>query len=593
LGRTITAPLLARFLAQGGIRANEIAMMLEPQDAQNVPAAIALIHSLRVIANMPDSMLPDLAQQKDRDSILVFAELFGAFVDAFTGFKLSLSEQMTCLARYALLAAWFYRQERERFLNSVLFTDSVACVKNAFFSLAKQQILDPEQNFYLFLLGTDGVEKLFAGARMAGSHNPNFGLFEFAQLLSSALDITRILDEYPEWYSGHRRLSTDRGEHADHLSPSAWKGHAKAGSVQLNMVWDAGGEQARQIIKRHSISSSPTTWKEFFKVPNCDIQRPCPGSSYPGVARDTDCVIPSSVDVVDEETLSGACSDPQVRATVVDPSFNPDGHSTFLHVDELPEASNDTEDVSNAPRPESTTALVDSIAKKRAHSLYIGGKWVHIATAVRLLFNTLPRPKQSKERLQRVRDYTPPSVAAHLQALFGSSFMVGHCIATLLRCGNSAHLAVVQVTHLVRAGQDVYSVLPSELSSAEARIELRGQVLAFKPENSNGQSLLSWKGDVARLRPLKKASKAKDILVISLPGILAIPVTIPEVLSDEQPLRSWDLSMAELTILASHLWGQVGSSHASKLASCSIGEGFPYRTSNGTRMDSLAQSNCS
>jgi hypothetical protein len=168
LGQTITTPLLARFFAQAGFHASEIAAMLEPQDAQNVPAAIALINALQAVVRIPDLQLPDIAQRKDRDAIKVFAELYSAFVTAFTDITLSLSEQMTLLANYAFLGAYFYRQEKDRFMNNVLFTDSMACVKNAVFSLAKQQLLDPEEDFFLFLLGTDGVEKLFASARMAG-----------------------------------------------------------------------------------------------------------------------------------------------------------------------------------------------------------------------------------------------------------------------------------------------------------------------------------------------------------------------------------------------------------------------------------------
>jgi hypothetical protein len=149
MGRAITSPLLARFLMIAGFQPVEIANMLEPHDAQNVPAAIALLSALRSIAELPDTAL-DFAQRMDRQSILVFSELFSAFVAAFTGFNLSLMEQMTLLLKYAHMAVWLYQQEKDRFLNNVIFTDSMTCIKNAYFSLAKQQILDAGQDFFLF-----------------------------------------------------------------------------------------------------------------------------------------------------------------------------------------------------------------------------------------------------------------------------------------------------------------------------------------------------------------------------------------------------------------------------------------------------------
>jgi hypothetical protein len=566
LGRAVTAPLLAQFFAQAGFREREIVAMLEPADAQNVPAAIALIQSLRVIGGIPDSQLPHLTQRKDRNAIRVLAEIFGAFINAFINSTSSLSQQMTSLAKYAFLAAYYFRQEKDRFLNNVLFTDSIACVKDAFFSLAKQQILDPEQDFFLFLLGTDGVEKLFAAARMTGGHSPNFGLYELTQRLSSALDINRILSQYPEWYTGHRRLSTARGTHADHLSPSAWKGNAKAGSVQLTQVWNVGAEEARRVIGWFTDLDHPVNWVEFFSAADCDIQRPCSGSGYPGVVCDAR--LPAKVEA-------------SINDADVAESDDEDDNDEAAATPDVAELESDGDIMLD---DDTVAGSLDALAKKRAHSIYIHGKWIHMSTVVRLWFNSSLQPKQSKERLQRVRDYTPPSVAAHIKGLLGSSFMVGHCVATLLRCDNSAHLAIIQVTHLKRAGQPVYSVSMAEISCVEAQIELGGQVLLFKPQNARGQQQWSWKGGVVRLRQLnlKKTAKAKEIHVLPpFPGILAIPVTIPEVSSSEQVLNSWDILEEEMFSLSSRLWSQISCGHSSKLAACSVSNAFPYRTLKG------------
>jgi hypothetical protein len=310
----------------------------------------------------------------------------------------------------------------------------------------------------------------------------------------------------------------------------------------------------------------------FFRSLGCDIQRPCPGGSYPGVVLDLDI----SIKVEDEQcddSLLGRAADSEEPFAVTKRS------STDVIGAEL---DNDTAE------EDAIVNSLDSLAKKRAHSLYVEGKWIHLKTIVRLVFNTLPRLKQSKECLQRVRDHTLPSTAAHLKILVGNSFLVGHCVATLVRCESSAFLAIVQVTHLIRAGQHVYSVAPEEISRPDAQIELRGQVLAFenRPIDGDSKSSWSWEGKIARLRPFKKNAQAKDILVLCFSGVLAIPMTIPEAESSGKSLQTWDINTAELSALAQRLWTQISPGYISKLALCSISKTFPYCSLTGVKPSS-------
>lgn len=52
-----------------------------------------------------------------------------------------------------------------------LYYDTQTVVKNACFSLAKQQSLDPCAHFYLGDVGDDPLEILFGHTRMIGGHN--------------------------------------------------------------------------------------------------------------------------------------------------------------------------------------------------------------------------------------------------------------------------------------------------------------------------------------------------------------------------------------------------------------------------------------
>jgi hypothetical protein len=582
MGQAITAPLIARFLTTAGFRPSDIANMLEPHDAQNVPAAMALLDALCSIAELPDSDL-DIAQQRDRRSIVVFSELFSAFVAAFTSFWLLLADQMQLLSKYAHLATWLYQQEKERFLNNVLYTDSIACVKNAYFSLAKQQILDPEQDYFLFQLGTDGVEKLFASARMAGGHNPNFSLFEFTNLLSFGLDVTRILADYPEWYSGHRRLSTSRGEHADHLSPSAWKGNARAGSVVIQDVWNAGAREAKRVISQYTRGSVAVLWKDVFNRPDCDIQRPCSGT-YPGVVLDLDC----NDDLL---MLEGSSSSDELASTTIEEILSHLPATDVLNaVSEQVENSTWNESCLDQPSLNDAACgehllnasehdppqKVEPLAKKQSHSLLIEGQWVHNVTSIRQRFSTPLGQKQSKDRHVRVRDFAVPTISAQLKGLGGEAFKAGHCFATILRCGDRAFLAIIKTTHLLRAGETAYAIPRAEIPVAEMQVVLRGQILAFHPCTCKPEQSWHWTGEIARLRPMKDNVKSKDILLIAVPGVLVLPVDIPQS-SDS----AWCISKENLDALSLDLWRQISPQHISKLVMCGTSLSFPYCTKTG------------
>jgi hypothetical protein len=155
----------------------KIDVLFQPDDAQNVPCAVELIQALRKVDDIPQATL-DFGEQQDIRAISGFAKIFGAFLDGFTNNTLSLSEQMASLSKYAHMAAYLQRTDGEKFMKGELYADTMAAVTNAFVSLAKQQKLGPHLPFFLFLLGSDGVEKLFAFLRMLGGHNPNFNLVE-------------------------------------------------------------------------------------------------------------------------------------------------------------------------------------------------------------------------------------------------------------------------------------------------------------------------------------------------------------------------------------------------------------------------------
>jgi hypothetical protein len=610
-GHNVTAPLIARFLHKLKVPAIKIASLLEPKDAMNVPCAVELVKALETISTMSLKGLTATERQHVR-AITVYSELYGSFVKAFTDFDSSLTDQMTLLSKYAHLAAYCYRKDKAKFMPNPLYFDSVCCVKNAFFCLGKQQLLDDDQAFFLFQLGTDSIEEIFAAARMSAAHNPNFTYEELKRLIESGMDLTRIFAEHPELYSGHRRRSTERGEHVDHLRPRFWKGNARAGSCIISTAWLRGSQEARSVIRR--FFDEEVVWEDFFDKPGCDILRPC--SKYVGlkVTATTRATNEASADIEestddrsmqeDEGTsnvshvLSELPSEVREAALAAREKLvsmpeaididSPEALTAEFVNDVCKDVARDDPDTvfdiddlvlqEDSPSLSTTeTISVDVYAKKRRDSLWVRGKWVPFRSCIRIIFNSTPRPTQSKDRLVRVRPQEAPSIAPCIKSIgLPGQLFSGDCVATLLHCGQQAYLAILRVACLFQAGTEVYAITHSELPLVQSRIEIRGQVLAFVWDGTQWH----WNDRIACLRPPGATPAAQDLLTITVPGVTTKDLFLPQDDSPDPVGSPWTMSHAELSSLQNDLWTRIKPAFIPKLAVCDPSAQYPYRANS-------------
>ncbi|KAJ6563762.1 hypothetical protein B0H10DRAFT_1843407, partial [Mycena sp. CBHHK59/15] len=113
---------------------------------------------------------------------------------------LSLSEQVTRLAKYAHLIVPIFCHHRTSFMPNQLYADSQTMVKNVVFCVAKQKLLDRSQKcdskFHLCQCGDDRLEVSFSEARCQ-THSRNHDSLELADKLSVTADIQEIMIKYP------------------------------------------------------------------------------------------------------------------------------------------------------------------------------------------------------------------------------------------------------------------------------------------------------------------------------------------------------------------------------------------------------------
>lgn len=341
-------------------------------------------------------------------------------------------------------------------------------------------------------------------------------------------------------------------------------------------------------------------WDTFF-VDGIDICRPC--GQYPGIGNSNGPIHTKEEDrshvesgpsvftlqemlapldlsdaeqdaIIEERQAAAAVRHPTALDLEIEPEVQSDAAQLLLsHVnDALNEGL-------EAQHQDTISSEVASVIKKRQNSLWMQGKWVHLAACIRIALSPeFARFKQPKERAVRVREYIAPTVAPHLQPILEAALTVGGCIGTIVRRGDQSFAAMMRVVKIWRDGHEEYTVPRLLVAKPEARITMRGQILSFV--NRKDTEEWEWDENVCHLRPAK--GDGRDILDLAIHGCCTIPINAPEAGPNSQDTVVWVMTSGELSDLRDQLWTQIQLLHIAKLPVC--GEetrNFPYTTSQG------------
>ena len=182
---------------------DSVCKLLDPADPQDVPRAIELICAVADLRSLDTSGFAP-SQMKTIAALQLVGTLFHAMIEPFINPDLSLVEQMEHLSEYSHIALILYRRNGSSFMSNQLYADSQVMVKNVFFYLAKQLLMDPSLPVLLMLSGDDRLENLFGRVRMQGAHNCGVDLKTLMDRLAAAMDLCHIFSVHPSWDQGHR-----------------------------------------------------------------------------------------------------------------------------------------------------------------------------------------------------------------------------------------------------------------------------------------------------------------------------------------------------------------------------------------------------
>lgn len=569
-GVLINRAVLSRFLQRlPGETPETVDKLLNPNDHQNVPIAVGLLESIVSLRTLDPTAFTDPADRIAFKALLILSELWDAFLEAFLSEEDSLSEQLASLSKFAHLTYALYIYHNSAFMSNQLYSDSQALVKAAFVCVGRQQDLDPLLPFFLFLLGSDRLEQLFAEVRTQ-SHDRNCDILQLCARLGISADMVATLNRYPKWDRGHRRRSFRSNGGIDHVNPSHYKGDLIAGHVNLQWSWDEGRRRTENILQKAGIPMdilySLSRFGGDFMKPN--------GSTYPGSCTDPDRSVSEDRDCVG----SNGCADTEPAAS--DGASHP--NREMVQVDEH-ELRNLLSSAVESERPlEISQGLPPSDPPAYdAQSAAVQLDWIYVPredgsdplsvykeTLLRLWFNEGIDSTLSMDRPRRVRGFSKygylpvsvpsenPTVTRLAQALLPSShdhtlpsaepevldpstsldlsstlFLEDVAIVPI-RSADTISLAFIKITDIEVLGRKVTEVSLEDLGKHEEKVFIHGQVFAMQreliPTAGDDRCFWLWTGEYVRFSPISgRHSDAehgmKSAYIVRTPGHLVVP----------------------------------------------------------------------
>ncbi|KAF8198428.1 hypothetical protein BJ912DRAFT_1074363 [Pholiota molesta] len=467
-GRTFSTPILRKHLKSLGMSNVTIDSLLSPNDKQDVTLMTKLLHAVSQLASTPDTADP--LSRTTREMLRLLGRLYGHLLNAYLDISLSLHQQLSELSAAAHLVLALYHLDKGDFVPVQTYFDVMSMIKNVYFCVAKAQRDNPTGRFFIILLGTDGLEKIFGKVRTMVGNDTNADVFQLANRIDGAVKCVNILEVHPEWGGDARRLNVkplkDKDVEItsayDHLNPSAFTGDLRVSSVVLLGSWTEGRRVAEQEL-RHAGIDPPFAMME--EDGGYDIL--CP-------LGENKIVLVGGLETGERHETEEECEGPMDAAVNVPTPLND------LLIDPQP----DMDDLTSA------ADIIDS-GSTNVPQAYVpidfanpSSKPVHKSSILRIFSDPLTI-NESRDRLKRVRGYSRYNEAKNKVIASASASTpedtldVQDPAFTLVHCDHNIFLAAFQVLSIRHDGQDLPSI-PSRLLH-EPNVRIHGQIMKLSP----------------------------------------------------------------------------------------------------------------
>jgi hypothetical protein len=587
------------------------ALLLNPQDKQNVPKAVKLLQSLFDLNAMENINVSPAILHRFH-AIAFISKIISYFLFPFISVDMSLSEQIQSLSTYSHLVTALYCKHRTGFMSSALIADSQSIVKNIIFTAARLQILDPDIEYYVLLEGTDRLEGVFSQTRTQ-DHSRNFDIRQLAQKLSIGAEINAIFQRYPDLDRGHIRRNLVNVRGIDHINPKSWVGDVRVGNVNIPEEYLKGRNIANTLLVDYFGQNDSIDWDAMFLPNTVDHLRPEGTYVSSSIISSTD--DRTRLDDEDNEhgILNGGILDtfhlPQDEQETNYPlPYTLDSDSSQADGDDLIDLRETNEDEQEQTHsnihgniPE-LNPLIQSATSSTENYLIYEGKREHKANLVDRLLGMSSKGRKAIDRLSRVQgitieaslrtDHNPLSFETYDNE--ENKLKVGDLGTTLVCIGQDVCLAVVEALNFQQSTTKsaLASIDIEDLDNSSKKTTIAVQILQLHPSDpsisSDESSIFSWtwaEGEYVQIQDHRRGGDKYPIMQrhfsTRIPGQLFHPIA-PEVVHDQHNKPVWAIRNLELKESLDDLWLSLKPetddivTHIWALPVVSAGNGLPY-----------------
>ncbi len=244
------------------ISAATLRSLLNPNDKQDVPLTLGPLSCFRAQSEERDD--DSVSLKASRRIFNLLGHLYTDLLEPYTNVTLSLSDQLLHLSSLAHLMMVLYSVYKGNLCSVQLYYDTMVVIKSAYFCVAKTKVADPDGRFWLSMLGTDALEKLFGIVRTMVSTDTNCDILQLNERLTSAAMVSEIFN-HPDWSKGPRRLqitstveevkeSRRVSQKVDHINPKSWVGDVGVRGVNMKTCWKNGRDRATKCLSEVGIN---------------------------------------------------------------------------------------------------------------------------------------------------------------------------------------------------------------------------------------------------------------------------------------------------------------------------------------------------
>jgi hypothetical protein len=171
--------------------------MLEPEDAQDVPAMVLMFKALAALIDVTIGKLSDAglgapaALAGKAKELQLIGAVAAAYVFLLTGFDKSITEHLANLAEMQFVIFVLQRRNGTKFLPGQNYSNTSSMIRAKFKSVALAQA-EGIKVYYIFLDCDDALEGFFGQLRTLQGSTRNFDLLQLEEKASSAMQTAEV-----------------------------------------------------------------------------------------------------------------------------------------------------------------------------------------------------------------------------------------------------------------------------------------------------------------------------------------------------------------------------------------------------------------